>query len=334
LQRTPIEGQAAPLSAQQIFIGEIFMASWDALYTQQYDSTLRLASQQQESRLLRTVTIDKMAGARKYFEKILALGAPAARSARATPVILQDTPFERRALTPVSYEDDRFVDTLDTMRSTVVDPSNMILMEQAFAQHRNIDDIIIGGITGTAYIQSTIDATLTPVTLPGSQIVPVGYDEAGAGQTGNTGMTVGKLKYGLAALKTAEAVRPGEEVFAILNSVQIAQLLRDPQITNIFYNDMKPLTEGLDITRALGLTIIRSERIPNTSTAIFGTGQSTALMYPMSAAMFSWLEPLHGRVDYRPDLQGETYQLKSMASFGATRMFEEKVVEMVSDNTQ
>jgi hypothetical protein len=46
------------------------MATWDALYTQQYDSNLRLASQQQESRLLRTVTIDRMAGLNKYFEKM------------------------------------------------------------------------------------------------------------------------------------------------------------------------------------------------------------------------------------------------------------------------
>jgi len=75
--------------------------------------------------------------------------------------------------------------------------------------------------------------------------------------------------------------------------------------------------------------------VPNTATAGSpNTGQATALMYPQSAIEFAWLEPLHGRVDPRVDLRGEVYQLKALGSFGATRMFEEKVATIISDNTQ
>src|ERR1700734_2623502 len=310
------------------------MATWDALYTQQYDSNLRIASQQMESRLLRSVTIDKMAEVNKYFEKILTLGAPQARGSRFAPVQLQDTPFERRALTPTSFDDARGVDSLDKLRTTVEDPSAKIMSEQSFAFNRLIDDTIIAAATGNAFLQATVNSTFTSVALPSTQIVPIGYDEPGTGQTGNTGFTVGKVKFAKSLMETAEAIRPGEEVFLALTSWQKMQLIRDAQVTNIFFTDNKVLIEG-QIEHFLGCTFLHTERVPNTATAGSpNTGQATALMYPMSAIEFGWLEPLHGRVDPRVDLRGEVWQLKALGSFGATRMFEERVTEIISDNTQ
>jgi hypothetical protein len=309
------------------------MATWDALYTQQYDSNLRLASQQQESRLLRTVTIDRMAGLNKYFEKILKLGTPTARASRFQMINLQDTPFERRMLTPTSYDDVRGVDSLDRLRSTVEDPSSKIMLEQTFEFNVLVDQTIINAAVGSAFVQATVNGAPTSVSLPSSQQIPIGYDEPGTGQSGNTGFTVGKLKYGKTLLTSQEAIRPGEELFCILDSAQIAQLLRDPQVTNMFYNESRPLVSG-DIAQFLGATFIRSELIPSTATAGSPfSGTSTALLYPSSAMEFAWLEAIHGRVDYLPERRGEVYGLKALGSFGSTRMFEERVVTMTTDNT-
>ncbi len=309
------------------------MATWDALYTQQYDSNLRLASQQHESRLLPTVTIDKMAGINKYFEKILALGPPTVRASRFAPVQLQDTPFERRALAPTSYDDARGVDSLDKLRTTVEDPSSKIMMEQTFAFNRLIDQTIISAATGNATLQATVNSTFTTVALPASQVIPINYDEPGTGQSGNTGLTVGKVKYAKSTMETAEAIKPGEEVFIVLTSWQKMQLIRDAQVTNIFYSQDRVLIEG-QIEKFLGCTFIHSELVPNTATTSVNTGQATAIMYPQSAVEFAWLEPLHGRVDPRVDLRGEVWQLKALGSFGAVRMFEERVATILTDNTQ
>jgi hypothetical protein len=309
------------------------MATWDALYTQQYDSNLRFASQQRESRLIRTVTIDKMAGVNKYFEKILSLGPPGPRTSRFAPVTLQDTPFERRVVTPISYSDARGVDSLDKLRTMVEDPTSKIMMSQLFAFHRLVDSTIISAAGGSAMLQASVNAAFTSVSLPSSQAVAVTYAEPGTGQSGNTGFTVGKIKYAKALLEEQEAIEPGEEIFCIITSAQKQQLLRDPQVTNLFYNESRPLMTG-DVATFLGVTFIRSELLTTTTT--FGqpfTGQSTALVYPRSALEFAWLEPLHGRVDPRYDLDGEVWQMKALGSFGATRMYEERVVTIASDNT-
>lgn len=307
-------------------------SNFDAAYIQQYSDNLQLASQQRESRLLKSVMIDRMAGVNKYFEKIGKAPAPLQQVARVSPLVLQDINFERRPVTPVSWREAIPIDKIDQIRMAI-DPSGSIMQNIMFSFNRLIDSTIIAAVTGPAYTQATVNSSFSTVSLPSSQNIPVGYDEPGTGQTGNTGFTVGKLKAGRALLESQEAIVPGERVYVIWNSTQKQQLLRDPQVTNVFYNDVKPLISG-EVADFLGVTFIHSELIANTQTAGQPyTGQSTALMYPESAIQFCWLDPLHGTINPRYDL-GEVYQLYGGASFGATRMFEERVVTITTDNTQ
>ena len=302
-------------------------STFDYAYVQQYDNVLNLSFQQMDSYLLKTVTLDKMAATTKYFERLGVLSAPMVRSSRIAPVVLEDPTFSRRLLTATSYEKALAVDSIDKMRINL-DPTSDLVKDQMAAFHRQIDDTIIAAATGNALTSTTVNSSVSSVAFLSANIVPVGYDEPGTGQSGNTGLTVGKVKQARNILYAKEAIMPGEELFLIANTPGINQLLRDPQVTNIFYQDAKPLVEGAITSKFLGMTVIRSERLP-----IITGNQVGALVYPASALKFSWLEALHGRIDLRPDLQGETYQLKAMASFAAVRMWEEKVSQIVYDTT-
>ena len=300
----------------------------ESAYTQEYDASLSIAGQQKTSRLLPTVELDVEASARKYFEKMDALGAPRKRTSRFAPVQPEDIKFSNRQLVPVPFEKTALIDDVDTMRTKIA-PSSSIVSGQVSAFNRDVDDTIIAGLIGTAYEQATIDSAPTGVTLPGSQLIAIDYCEPSTGQTGNQPFTVGKIKEAKRIIFGTENAEDTEEVFCIVDQLAINQLVRDKQITSTLYAAVQPLVEGrLDSVRFYGMTFIRSERVKAQN-----AGAPGVLVYTKSAGKFGWLQQLTGRVDPRPDLQGNVMQMKANAAYAATRMWEERIVKIAYDAT-
>ena len=309
--------------------------TFDAAYIQEYETYINLASQQMESRLTRFLQEDKMAGVRKFYTRLAAFAQPAIAESRNMDIVNSDPQFSRRIVAPKRVYWGTALDDADTIRANI-NPTGDFVRNAMYAMERQKDDIVIAALLGTALATSDYGTTTLSVALPSSQTVPIGYMETGVttgtSAAGNTGMTVGKIKYGLNLLNAQEAVLPGDEVIVAINTWGINQLKRDQQVTNIFYSDMKWLTDidSQPVVRALGCTFVRTERIPTINPGT-NSGTATAIMFTTQSAKFTHLKPVTARIDLLPNKVGEVYQIQSYADFDAVRMFEERVVALPFD---
>ena len=310
-------------------------ATFDAADIQQYDTYINLASQQMEARLTRFLQEDKMAGVRKFYTRLAAFAQPQIATSRNMDIVNSDPQFSRRIVAPKRVYWGTALDDADTIRANI-NPTGDFVRSAMYAMERQKDIIAISALLGTALSTSDYGTTTASVALPSSQVVPIGYMESGVttgtSVAGNTGMTVGKIKYGLNLLNSQEAVLPGDEVIVAINTWGLNQLKRDQQVTNIFYSDNKWLTDidSHPVQRALGVTFIRTELIP-TINAGSNSGTATAVMFTSQAAKFTNLKPVTARIDLLPNKVGEVYQIQSYADFDCVRMFEERVVSIPFD---
>lgn len=303
----------------------------DTIYQPEFSANLAVAAQQRIARLLRTVTQQPITGSQAFFERISALNSsPKRKTTRGKDIVFNDNVFSRRLAIPYDYYDAILVDTSDMLRTAVdlVSPQMSALMMN-FA--RSFDDAIITGLTGTALEIDTQNGTPSAITPIAGNTIAVNYVETGSAV--NSNLTIGKLKKARQLLESTEQIQEGEPLACIFNSNNKQALLRDDKVTNIFYSDTKRIVtdggvDGLD-GNLLGMTFIRSERLPLTNSGSY----DTVLVYPQSALYFGWLKPLVGHIDQRIDKEFRPWQLECETSYGLTRMWEERVIQILCDQT-
>ena len=274
-------------------------------FVQQYKGTLYNLVQQKGSRLREAVTVETVNGEAGYFDQI---GATAAveRTTRHSDSPLVNTPHARRQVTMRDFEWGDLIDNPDKVR-LLTDPSSTYLQSAMWALGRKIDDILIEAALGTAKTGKT---GATAVTLPSGQKIA----------HASSGLTLAKLRTAKELLDAAET-DPDDPRFMLVTTKQMSNLLATTEVTSADYNTVKTLVQG-ELDTFLGFKFVRTQRLTQDATP-----NRQVIAWCKSGMLLALGSDIKGRVIERPDKSFSVYAYASL-SCGATRMEEEKVVEI------
>jgi hypothetical protein len=284
-------------------------------YAQKYEANLRLLAQQMEPRLSMAAMQGNHAGS-KAAVAIEQLGPITVdqRTTRFAPITLSDVNHYRRWVYMTPFNKNIGFDDLDGIQM-LQDPKGQYVTSMRAALNRKMDYAMIHAFFATANVGQT--ATDTAAFTAGN-IVPVNFEASG-----NTGLTVAKLIEAKRILKAAEVDLDYEPVYCAIGAKQEANLFHEIQITNSDYSSsLAPLVEG-KISKFLGINFIHTEQLFNDPTYA-----GVPLWVPSGMHYGTWLD-VGVSVDRRIDLEWQPWQASIKAAFGAVRLEETKVIEIL-----
>jgi len=285
-------------------------------HVQQYRDNFIHLVQQEGSRLRGSVrSRTDVQGKHDHFDRIGQTTAQQIVSRHAdTPLI--STPHSRRRVSLNDYNWADLIDKADEIRM-LGNPQSDYLKAGVWAMGRQIDDILISAYTANAVAIDSSDAT--------SNVAFDSTNQQIAG--GSTDLTLAKIIQAAEKLN-AQDVDPDEEKFFVVGSAQVAAMLGITSITSADFNSVKTLVEG-KVASFMGFKFIRSERLPlNRVNA--SSNERSCFAYVKSAIGLSVGMDIETRVSEREDKNYST-QVYAQMSFGATRIEEEKIVEILCD---
>jgi len=282
-------------------------------FVQEYKSGVLLKVQQKGSKLRGAVRVESQTGTNAFYDQ---LGATAAqrRTSRHSDTPRVDTPHSRRRVSIVDYDWADLIDQEDKVR-TLNDFTSPYQMNAANAMGRSMDQEIVDAALGTAYTGETGSTT---VALPSTQVVVAA----------STGFTLAKL------LNTKE-ILDGNDVdtdgrYIALTAGQVTDLLNTTEVKNADYNTVKALAAG-QINTFMGFTFVPVNGLRADGTKILpvnGASARRCIAWQQSGLLLAVGADITSRITERADKNYATQVFFSM-TIGATRMEEEKVVEIV-----
>lgn len=299
------------------------------LAVQDYTANVQLLLQQRDSRFVPCVTSASYVGkAAQVVDQVGAISATKVVS-KYTPIGRTDTPNDQRWVFPTDYEvKPQMIDTFDKLRLKC-SLEGPFTMSAASALARAKDDEVIAAFFGSAgtgingATSTAFGTTLYATATPTGRNIAVATGAAAA-----TGLNVAKLRAGIKKLMSVEVDLDIDPITTAVTAAQHDNLLADVQITSgdFGWKDAPVLIEG-KIRRFLGSNFVHSERLQT------GTddASSTSRMIPMwakSGMHLGMWNDINHNMDYRQDLTSRPWQVYSTATFGATRVEENKIVRI------
>ena len=289
-------------------------------YTTQFDTNWKHLVQQKTSKLREYVTVDSIQGKEKSYNQ-LAEAAMQLITSRSGETRISDQATAKRWIRPKAYDTAKLFDEFDEqLLGEVVLPTSPVVQSHAAAYARTCDSLIIDALGGTAF---TGESGTTATSLPGSQKVAVNYVESGS--AANSGLTIAKLRAAKFILDSND-VDEEEERIIVVSAKQLQDLLRTTEITSIDYNSVKALVDGT-VNTFMGFKFRRTQLLPLAS----ATDVRSVYVYVKSGVILAE-RGLKTHMDIRTDLS-HSLQVRSVASLGATRTEEKKVVEIACDES-
>ena len=150
-------------------------------------------------------------------------------------------------------------------------------------------------------------------------------------QEGNTSdpIVIKNLKYwgtprneGFVLMKN-EVDLDSDPLTCIITAAQHDNLLSDTNIISTDFNEKPVLVDG-KVTRFLGINFVHCERIP-----LLDSDTRRVPIFPKSAMYLGIWNDIKASVSTRNDLQGEPWQAYCSGTFGATRLEEKRMVEVL-----
>jgi len=224
-----------------------------------------------------------------------------------TPVQVPD--HRRRMVSPRYFVSNTLEDPVDALQM-LIDPKSTYMQAKMFAAARQIDDLIITALGGTAYTGKTGSSSTTLVSWEsGTHIVA----------SSSVGMTKVKCISAKALLDKDEVEETDR--FFVVRASQLADLLNTTEVTSSDYNVVKALVEG-NLNTWLGFTWIRSERLASNGSTTYYT-----YAFQKKGLQLAIQKDVEGRVDERPD-KNYAWQVYMRMCMGATRLEEARVVQV------
>lgn len=289
-------------------------------FTTEFTSNWEHLLQQKVSKLREYVSVETVRGKEKSFNQMGAVEMTRITS-RAADTNISDVALAKRWLRPYPYEHATLFDEWDSEYLGEVSlPQSETVANHANAYSRTADKIIIDAALGTAY---TGETGVTATTLPNAQKIAADFVESGVATA--SGLTVAKLRQAAYLLTEAE-VDDSDPRIIVVSAKQIQDLLRSTEVTSGDFNTVRALVNG-EINTFMGFTFRRvaSSLLPYNA----GTGVRTCFAYVKSGLKLADAgRKVH--VDIRAD-RSHALQIRTVASLGATRMEEKKVVEIAAD---
>lgn len=274
-------------------------------FVQQFSANISMLSQQMGSLLRSSVDVESVNGEKAFFDQV---GSAAAvlRTSRHADTPLVDTPHSRRMVTLSDYEYAELVDDADKVR-LLVDPTSTYSRAAAAAMGRAMDDVIIAAALGTA---KTGKDGGTSTALPSGQKIA----------HGSAGLTLAKLLSAKEILD-ANSVDPSIPRHIVVSPKQISDLLNNTTVTSSDFNTVKALAQG-ELNSFVGFNFIVSNRLTTDSNS-----DRQVIAFASDGIKLAMGKEPQARIDERADKSYST-QIYYCQSIGATRMEEEKVVEI------
>jgi Phage capsid protein len=287
-------------------------------YVQEYAKVLNQLVQQEGSRLRGAVTEQVYEG--KAGSPVEQVGAITMQpvSSRYAPMGRVDAPTDRRWVYPSDFDLPQLFDNFDKLR-LLIDPKSKFVKNAVDAAGRQIDDLIISAMFGTA---KTGETGGNSITIPSSQVVSVQQ-----GAAAPTGLTVAKLREAKRILLANEAITmDSPEIYCVAGAKQLDNLLAEAQVVSTDFNDTPVLVDGV-VKRFLGINFIHSERLPQGTDDQSGTSTKVCLWHKSGMHLGLWGD-IKTNISQRHDLQSEPWQAYVTLTAGATRLEEKRVVQL------
>lgn len=299
-------------------------------FVQQYGENVFHLSQQKGSRLAPAVRNETQQGKARFFDR---LGKTAAvkKNNRHGDTPLVESAHSRRMVTLVDYEWADLIDDQDKIR-TLISPESIYAQAAMWALGRSKDDEIIAAAGGNSF--SGEDGSTT-VALPNTQ--KIGAQNG----TAATRLNVKTLRE-VQEVFGENDVDEDEMRYIAVSQKQLTSMLGETEVTSSDFNSVKALVQG-DVDTFLGFKFIRTQRLlVQSGTLAYDTdgsvgsgsldadGHEKCFAWAMSGLLLSTAKEMQARIDERSDKSYST-QVYACLSIGATRMEEEKVVEVLCD---
>lgn len=290
-----------------------------------YHSNLEMAFQQKQSRLRKTVTVGTQNSEFDFWDRIGIVEANEVEG-RHTDTPLNSTPYDRRRIQTKPYDWADLIDKKDKLRM-LADPTSSYVLNARNAINRKMDRVIIEAATGTAYSGKNGN---TAVTFPTSQQIAVDFVSTGA--AANSNLTLDKLRKVILILRQNEVIDDDGEnespdmITGVLTASQLDSLLRTTEVVDADYAAVKALVNGR-VNQFLGITFIYTELLKKTGDI------RSCLFYVKKGIRLSVASEFGSDVGPRRDKRNSV-QVYVTADFGAARMWEEAVVEVLCDETK
>jgi hypothetical protein len=283
-------------------------------FVQQYRANVEHLVQQKGSRLRPLVRTETQNGEFEFYDRIGATSAQEVTGRHQdTPLI--NVPHDRRRVSLRDFDWADLIDRPDRIRM-LIDPTSPYSQNAAFALGRKMDEVILDAAFGTVYTGKTGSST---VTFPSTQQVAVDYVESGA--TTNSGLTIAKLRKAKEIMDKNE-VDPTERRYIAMTAKQVTDLLKTTEVSSADYNTVRALVQG-EINTFMGFEFVRTELVRTNASS-----HRRVLAWAQSGLLIAVGQDIVTDIGPRRDKRNST-QVYVSASFGATRMEEEKVVEII-----
>lgn len=292
----------------------------DTALVQSYRANIEIKFQQMGSKLRPYVRNETQNAEFDFYDRIGATDAIEVVNRHSdTPLV--STPHDRRRVALRDFDWADLIDNKDKLRM-LADPTSSYVTNAVWALGRKQDDVLIEAAFGTAYTGKT---GATSVTHPATSDVAVNYVEAGT--AANSNLTIGKLRRVRYLLDKSEATpeEGGWDLVACVDPSQIQSLLRTTEVTSDDYNTVKALVNG-SIDTFMGFKFIKSNRLT------VATNVRESLFFERQGLLLATAQEIKVDVGPRRDKRNSV-QVYVCASFGASRMWEEKVIRVYCDET-
>jgi hypothetical protein len=280
-------------------------------FVQQYTTNVQLLLQQRGSKLRDCCTLGSYTGkAAKAVEQIGAVTAQE-RTTRHGDTPLISTPHDARWVFPRDFEWADMIDDQDKLRM-LIDPTSPYAQNGAYALGRKLDDIIITAALDAAQTGEN-GSTSTPFATATQQIA-----------VGATGLTVAKLREARRILAANEVDFASDMLYIAVTAQQIDNLLGTTEVTSSDFNSVKALVQG-DIDTFMGFKFIQTEML-----GLDGSGDRRCFAWAKSGMHVGMWNDINTKISERAD-KSYAMQVYVKGTFGATRVDEKKVVEIICD---
>jgi len=274
-------------------------------FVNQFSSNVTMLSQQMGSLLRSAVDVETINGEKAFFDQV-GQAAAVQRTTRNGDTPLMETPHARRQVTLKDFEYADLIDDQDKIRM-LIDPTSTYARAAAAAIGRAMDDEIISALIGSANTGKTGSSS---VALPAAQKIA----------HGSAGLTIAKLVEAKQKLDE-KSVDPSIRRYIAVSPKQISDLLNNTTVTSADFNTVRALSTG-SISEFVGFTFIVTNRLNTDSNS-----DRQVIAWAQDGCKLAMGKEPTSRIEERADKSYAT-QVYYCSSFSATRMEEEKVVEI------
>lgn len=282
-------------------------------FAQEFATNIELLLQQKGSKLRGLVTSGSYVG--EQASPVDQIGAVEMQSVagRFEAMGRVDADTDRRWVLPLDFDLPQLIDSFDKLR-LLTDPESVYVQNAVYAAGRKIDDVIIDAFFGTA---KTGKSGSTSTTFPSGQQVAVNH-----GASGNTGLTVAKLREARRILRANEVDLDMDPITVVVTAEQEDNLLAEAQVISLDYNDRPVLVDG-KLKSFLGMNFVHCERLD-----VDGNSYRRIPVFAKSGMHLGIWNDITTDISQRKDLKGLPFQSYVYMTIGATRLEEDKVVEI------